>query len=742
MKINSPFNLTIFVFFILCSITRAQNLSTGDIAFIGFNSDNPDGFTIIALSTIPANEIIYFTDKGWLSSGGFRGYEGTITWVSPETEISSNTIISFYKNEDLESSIGTVTQATIDLAIASDQIIAYNSATNLSAIYFNGSSWDIDATNSSTSAIPTGLVSEQTAIAVGKYENAIYVGDFSGTKTEIQAKIYNPANWFSSSTPLVISEDYFPCNVFIKQSEYWNLTTNWFGNSIPSNTTNVLIPEGKTIHVDGGITASCKNLIIYPTGTLTIYDNNSLLVSGNIELKSRTSSLTGNLINKGILDVSGTTSLERYIPSTNWHIISSPVSGQKMGEFVLTNPIDSFTQDNITDYDLTFYDEGINNWSSYTSSSETTTFQAGAGYSMRKTVDSKDGIVKFTGTANSGNYVISVTKNNYGWNCIGNPYPSSLNIANDNGFLDENLLALDPLFSGVYVWNEGINDYEVITKAAYNFSPPGGESIFNKNNVAPAQGFFIKAKENGTINFTPELQNDTEATFKSTVASWPAVKLNATLNNHINSTIIAFNEQMTIEIDPMYDVGKFCGNPDFSLSSKLSSNSDLKLSVQALPLSMLNNCRIPLEVKSSTNGNLAFEIHTSNLPDDVLLYIEDSKENKIHLINFNQAFFAEFDKTEKNRFFLQFNSTTNLKNTERENPCRIINCSEYLSFNTNSIKTFSLKIYSIDGKLIFWEPNYQSNSHLSKSNFRNGLYLFFVEFEGRLQKGKLMINQP
>ena len=40
-------------------------LNAGDIAFIGINTDTPDGFAIITLTDIPAGEVVNFTDTGW-----------------------------------------------------------------------------------------------------------------------------------------------------------------------------------------------------------------------------------------------------------------------------------------------------------------------------------------------------------------------------------------------------------------------------------------------------------------------------------------------------------------------------------------------------------------------------------------------------------------------------------------------------------------------------------------------------
>jgi hypothetical protein len=43
-------------------------LTTGDIAFVGYNSDGNDGFAFVATATIPAGTVIRFQDNEWNGS--------------------------------------------------------------------------------------------------------------------------------------------------------------------------------------------------------------------------------------------------------------------------------------------------------------------------------------------------------------------------------------------------------------------------------------------------------------------------------------------------------------------------------------------------------------------------------------------------------------------------------------------------------------------------------------------------
>ena len=133
-------------------------LTQGDIAIVGYASDDPDSFSFVVLRElgIEAGTTINFTDNGWLASGGFRSGEGTVNYVA-------STAIEF----------GTVVTLTgLDLDDAGDQIIAYqgNAATPtlIYAIDFadGNQAFAGDATSTTTSAIPTGLVPGLTAVAL------------------------------------------------------------------------------------------------------------------------------------------------------------------------------------------------------------------------------------------------------------------------------------------------------------------------------------------------------------------------------------------------------------------------------------------------------------------------------------------------------------------------------------------------------------------------------------------------
>ena len=169
----------------------ATALKAGDLAIIGFNFDNPDELSFVLLTDITAGTEIKFTDNGVRNDGSFRTGEGIYTWTAQQN-YSAGSVVTL-------SDLGNIAFSS-----RGDQIVIYQGSESNPAFLFalnsQGNGFQSDATSKSTSALPPGLVEGETAIALNEIDNAIYVGQTTGTQTELLAAISDQANWTGSNS--------------------------------------------------------------------------------------------------------------------------------------------------------------------------------------------------------------------------------------------------------------------------------------------------------------------------------------------------------------------------------------------------------------------------------------------------------------------------------------------------------------------------------------------------------------
>ena len=228
---------------LICSIFLLENqlinaqLAAGDIAIIGINEDpGPVGsedhsFTWIALTDIPAGEIIYFTEQGVNinSMTWFANTEGHYSWTSPSGGLPCGSIIHIY--EDGASDVlvaqgggtmsGLLSGSGWNLS-SGDQVLVYQAASAQSAIssttFITGihlnddladgetNGWTTTSYNATGVAqchLPPGLTDGVNCISLysssyPEKDNNKYIGTLTGTSTALRSLINSPfssGNW-------------------------------------------------------------------------------------------------------------------------------------------------------------------------------------------------------------------------------------------------------------------------------------------------------------------------------------------------------------------------------------------------------------------------------------------------------------------------------------------------------------------------------------------------------------------
>ena len=168
---------------------------------------------------------IQFTDKGWLSSNVFRSGEGTLTWTSDTAFVPAGTVVDLVHDSGNNwiASTGSVAEsdAGFSLSTAGDQIIAFQGSidgggaltgTIVAALnYDSPDGWDTGtALSANESALPLGLVDNDTAVSFTHQDNGFYdcsAAPVSGTADDLRAAMAAVSNWTRSNTVFGTSPD-------------------------------------------------------------------------------------------------------------------------------------------------------------------------------------------------------------------------------------------------------------------------------------------------------------------------------------------------------------------------------------------------------------------------------------------------------------------------------------------------------------------------------------------------------
>ena len=249
----------------------------------------------------------------------------------------------------------------------------------------------------------------------------------------------------------------------------WATAGNW-DNGIPTILKSAIIPNVTNAPVINSSTnASVIDLTITEPDGLTINLGGTLIVDGTS---------------------SGNVTYQRNLGTTNWYLVSSPVSGQVYNDaYVTANSISSGTGDN---RGIASYTTATNVWS-YFQATGSGTFGNGQGYSVKR---ASIGDISFTGTINTADVSVAVSNASNGFNLLGNPFTSHLNSAT---FLTDNTANL--VSQTIWVWDQAESNY-VVKVTGDEFK------------LAPAQGFFVRSSNGTNLNIAELYQLSTGGTFQ------------------------------------------------------------------------------------------------------------------------------------------------------------------------------------------------------------------------------------
>ena len=441
----------------------------------------------------------------------------------------------------------------------------------------------------------------------------------------------------------------------------WSLAASWTSGTVPTDTDHIIL--NNTVNIPDNYDANCKSLIIPAGKLLNILGSGSLTVAvdGSLTIDSESNSY-GGLIVEG--SVSGNIVYKRHVnvasgtgETINNDLITAPLSGQAFNDFAAANlNLKRDPNSNATLFGT--YDNTSSTYATWDEVTETTPLVAGTGYRTGST--DGDSFI-FTGTTGNSNVDVPVSNAGDAWNLIGNPYPCYIKTSN---FLSNsnNKNVIDSENFGIYGFDGDVSDgWKVINLA---------NSSTEATRITPGQGFFVKksatAAPTDVVKFLTGMRvwsniDDFIAGRSANEINNSNIKLQLSTIAKSYNTNFYFKDNASLGFDVGYDSGLFeAVAPKFSIySHSVQNNTGVNLAIQSLNPTDADNVSIPLGVNAEAGIEMSIALPTNTLPSNFNVYIEDTLENTLTLLNSNDFVLTPTaDLSGTGRFYLRITTST------------------------------------------------------------------------------------
>ena len=492
-----------------------------------------------------------------------------------------------------------------------------------------------------------------------------------------------------------------------------------------------------------------QNLVIESGASLTIEKTGSATVGGNFS-NSGTVTMNSDADEFSAIKISGTANgnitynrFVNYAASGEWDLIGSPVDGLSISAFINTNTSGTATlATNGSAFAVGYYDNSTDTWTNYTTGTVggAGNFDIGKGYQMG-TVSGGTQILAFTGSISSSDETQSIINNdaaNSGsgrrWNLVANPYPTYINANDDsdntNNFLTTNVSKIDSNFLAIYGWDADGSGY---TARGHDYN--SNSAVY----FAPGQAFMIASDDTTgeNITFAEAMQTVSPASADDFISgdNMQDTEIFLRLYNYdefIEDSHIKFQDNMTLGLDPGYDLGDFY--QEAAITTRLVENDEgFNFAHQQLPVSAMENAVIPLVINQSAGQEFRINLHTATIPDPNV-YLEDVEEG-----TFTNLYEGDFVLTPTSdlegvgRFFIHMSAdtmsnedvSTSLLNAYKEVDASYITI-EGLATQTNETK---VSLYNILGREVLSTTlnNNMNTQTISTIGLSAGIYVIELE---------------
>jgi hypothetical protein len=499
------------------------------------------------------------------------------------------------------------------------------------------------------------------------------------------------------------------------------------GNGLPSTVNNFTVGGTSDLTLGAALLTisgvlqvnSGARLSVPSAGQLTVGGTTTLGGAECLVLKSDNGG-TASFIDNGISG-SGTARVERYLTTDTWHYLSSPISNGLAGIF-------------LNDYLRTSDPTTANGWGSWIQLI-TTPLEVMRGYACWKP-SSNTSAEAFTGNLNTGNQSISMNRNPAdpwaGWHLVGNPYPSSIDLASAG-------ITWNYFEPTAYFWNGSV----------YLAYPTTGGYGTHSRYAPPEQGFYVHIASTYSGNTTLAMTNvarvhNSQPFLKDSLEIKNALLLTAqgNANSYFDEITVYFTPDATSGYDPGYDAFKLDGISEApQLYTRIGSTDVV---CNSLPFDQ-KNMVIPMGFSCGLPGS--YSLVASNLGSfDVVvsIHLEDLKLNVTQDLRTNPVYNFTYDVADNsNRFVLHFdNPTVGVAGTNNIQPVQIYSYGNaiYVQSQDGRLMEGTVFVYNLIGQELFHKSFSGQTLNRIIPNVVEGYYLVRIVTEAGTYNGKVYLK--
>ncbi len=503
------------------------------------------------------------------------------------------------------------------------------------------------------------------------------------------------------------------------ESTSWSNKKNWNIDQVPGKSLEVIIPatvaNPPVINSTGNY---CDALTIEYGAELTIAPTNDLTVEGdlvnygNLTLESNSSG-TASIITKGKITGSGQNIVNLYLTSQRWWYVSSPVAGE-------TSQVFDTDDDNLL-YWWNETNNGTHGWNQVISETILNPLQ---GYAYKKNTTGAT-TKQFTGKLNSGNYGGS---NNFtamgatykGYNLIGNPFPSPVNLDTLPGLTGITLTNIEPT-----VWFRKDGSF-----ATYNWTTGTGQN--DATAIVPnMQGFWIKVEEgyeSGGIQITNEARTHQKphGIYKNSGED-NILRLQISTGNQINDeAVIGFYHGASGVLDDFDSKKMFAGSTGHPEIYSMVDGQELAINGYSKFNS--KNIAIPIGARSKEEVDITFAAkNIEQFKPYPFVYLHDKATGIITDLKKQPSYSTILNTGVTNtRFVLKLRNSTIGTEHQKATETQIYNHGNTIFIKHGKVGG-KVNVYDILGNLIF-KGNIDNTEGIYRIDMNNKKGTFIVKF--------------